>query len=329
MSVKFVQSPQVLNVNGEDFGWPANPDGVPNGMQIPCEDTQIVGAYWRIPQTQGPRVIGFTYLVATDAIPPTADAVKVLRVKLIGTGGITQIDMAIADADNIGTTSPPNRFAYLCDGVGGTLPVMPLVTIPVPIMQSGPQITDPATGDRTYIFAFPDNPSALLYQVNGIWFNGIAPTPAYVAAGITTVAGVVSYANTHWSVYGTFSNPSTNILKLVNTDSDTVPVYMSGVDVSLAPANQCIDLTAFSTPSLVDGVSFDGGTTVIPVTPFMLTNNPVTLYNVLKDVMSSGTTFNTTSVSHKLGILTVQGLVSLIDTSGPTTVVSATAAVCS
>lgn len=324
MGVPFVQSNQVVTVNSQNWAWPANPNGTP--MQIPCENTEIIGSFWRIPQMQGNRVIGYTDLTAVNqSVKPQDDAIKVLRVKLTDTGGITTLDMAIADTDNIATTSPPNQFAYLCDGAGGTLPVMPTVVIPIPIQQLGPQSTNSTTGARTFIFPFPANPSGLLYNIQGIWLDGAAPTPAYVAAGKTTVANVVTYANSNWSRFGTWSNPSTNVLQLVSGTGDVQYVAKAGIVVSLAPAAYCIDLTAFSTPAAVNGVKFGTGD-IIPVPAFLLTDNNATLYNVLRQIMSSGTAFNLT-IAHKLGISTVQALVHLYNDSS--VVASATAGVCS
>ncbi len=324
MGVPFVQSNQVTAVNSQNWAWPTNPNGTP--MQIPCENTQIIGSFWRVPQTQGNRVTGYTDLTAVNqTVKPQPDAIKILRVKLTDTGGITTLDMAIADGDNVATASPPNQFAYLCDGNGGTLPVMPTVVIPIPIQQLGPQTQDATTGDRTFVFPFPANPAGLEYNIEGIWLDGAAPTPAYAPSGITTVAGVVTYANSNWSRFGTWSASSTNVLQLVSTTGDVQYVAKAGIVVALAPKAYCIDLTAFSTPAAVNGVKFGTGNT-IPVPAFLLTDNNATLYNVLQKIMSSGTSFNTT-IAHKLGITTVQGIVHLYEDTS--LVASSTAGACS
>lgn len=323
--IQFVQSNQVTNVNGEDWAYPANPNGTQ--LQIPCSDSEIIGSYWRIPQSLGNRVIGYQYQVDNQTPnPPTPDSIKILRVKLTNTAGITQVDFAIVNTDHIATTSPPNQYAYLCDGVGGTLPVMPTVTIPYPILQTPPQITDNA-GDNTFIFPFPANTGGLEYQMNSIWLNGAAPTPAYVAAGITTVAGVVTYANAHWGIYGTWSNPSTDILQLYSPVGATQQVANAGMNVQLAPVNFCFNLTAYSTPANVNQVKFGTG----PLIPFpngawLLTNNNVTLMNQLVPVMASQTVFST-SVSHKLNVLTVQDTPKLYFNGS--LVVASTAGACS
>lgn len=322
MAIKFLQSNQVTNVNGEDFGYPNNPNGLP--LQIPCEDSQIIGAFWRIPQTQGDRLIGYQYLVADgSSTPPQPDALKILRVKLTNTAGITQVDFAILNTDNLASSSPANQYAYLCDGLGGTLPVMPTVTIPAPILQSGPQITD-ATGDNTFIFPFPDNPSGLLYTVFAAWFNGAAPTPTYAPSGITTAAQFVTWANTNWSTYGTWTNPSTDIVKLYSPVGAGTPVNNAGIVVYLTPVNYCFDLTAYSSPTSINGVQFGTGS-IIPVPAFLLTNNPVTLMNVLIPIMSSRAIFSTT-VAHKLGINTVQATPKLYN--GASLVVTAASGTC-
>ena len=305
MSVKFIQSNQVTAFNGEDFGYPANPNGTP--LQIPCIDTEIIGSFWRIPQPLGNRLQGYQYIVDNQTPnPPTPDSIKVLRVKLTNDAGISTVDMAILNSDNIATTSPPNQYAYLCNGTGATLPVMPTVVIPYPILQTPPQITD-STGDNTFLFPFPSNPSGLLYQMNAIWLNGAAPTPAYVAAGITTVAEVVTYANAHWSVYGTWSNPSTDILKLYSPVGAGQQVLNAGMNVALAPTNFCFNLTSFTTPVNVNQVKFGSGPLMtLPGGAFLLTTNTVTLMNQLVPVMSSETVYNTSGVANKLGILTTQ-----------------------
>ena len=323
MSVKFVVSNQAVDINGEVFAFPNNPNGTP--VQIPCDQTEIIGSYWRIPQFIGSRVVGYVYAVATNtSVKPANSDIKVLSIKLTDTAGVTQMMLAIVDADNVATTSPPNQLAYLCDGLGGSLPVMPTVTIPIPIQQTGPQSTDTTTGANTFIFPFPANPDAREYDISGIWFNGVPPTPAYAPSGITTVAGVVTYANTNWSAVGTFSNPTGNILKLVSPAGGS-QVTKAGIIVSLAPVDYCFDLSAFSTPANVDGVQFGSGTIIKLPSGFVLTNNPVTLMNVLIHVMSSGTIFNT-SVTHKLGINTVQDTPQLYD--GVTSIVTASGGTC-
>lgn len=303
--VPYVRSNQVVHVNGQDFAWPANPNGVPGGMSIPTLGTQVVGPYWRIPQTQGPRVIGFAYLVADNSTTkPQPDALKVLSLKLTGEGGVTNIIIAIADNDEYPGTTPASQWAFLADGLGGTLPVMPTVTIPVPIMQQDAQVIDPSTGARTFIFVLPDNPLGLLYNVNGIWFNGLVPSPTYVPAGITTPAGFAAYGTTNWSDYGTWSATG-NVVKLVSPTSAVIPVTKAGIDVNLTPTDFCFDLSAYSTPALVNGIRFGGTATIIPVTPFMLTDDPNVLLNVLKPKMAPSTVFST-AVANKLGVKTVQ-----------------------
>lgn len=319
--VPFVQSNQVVNVNSQDFAWPANPNGI--SVQIPTEGTQIIGSFWRIPQTLGPRVIGFQYLVANSSVKPQADALKVLQLKLTGTGGITSMMIAITDSDDLPGSTPPNQFAYLADGLGGSLPVMPTVTIPIPIMQQSAQSTDSTTGAKTFIFPFPVNPAGLEYQVNGMWLNGVLQTPAMT--GLTSVAGVVAQFNTDYSDYGTWSAPSTNVLKLVSLPSSTVPVTKAGIDVELAPTDYCFNLTAYSSPAAVDGLKF-GSSPIIPLTPFMLTDDPAVLLNVLKAKMSTQTVFSTT-IAHKLGIKTVQATPALYNNG--VLVVASTGVVCS
>jgi|GEM_PF-4444105 len=322
--ITFVQTNQAVKVNANDFAWPNEPNGVP--LQIPCQNMEIIASYWRIPQYQGNRVTGYAYVVCSEtSTKPQPDALKVLRVKLTDTAGITTVDMAILDTDNNSYSSPPNQLAYLCDGLGGTLPVMPTVTIPVPMQQSGPQ-TD-TNGLNTFVFTFPSNPLGLGYTLNGAWFNGAAPYVAIDLSGITTVAGFVSWANSNLSNYGTFTALSAVTFKLVsNTASATIPVFAAGISVDLTPVYFCFSLSGYSTPAVVNQFEFGTGGIQNFKVPFMLTNNPVVLQNQLIPVMSTGTVFDSTSYSHQLGILTTQALPKLYNNG--VLVVASTAGIC-
>lgn len=320
--ITFVQTNQATNVNGLNYAYPANPNGTP--FQIPCQDTQIIASYWRIPVTAGNRVVDYDYIVATEtSTPPTPDAIKILRVKLTNTAGVTQLDFAIVNTDNIAASSPPNQFAYLCDGLGGTLPVMPIVAIPIPIQESSPASTD-ASGNNTFIFAFPVNPDGREYNIQGEWYNGSVPGTPYAPSGITTVAAVRTWFAANRSSYGTWSNPSTNILKLVSAPGSGTYVTKAGIVVSLAPVNYCFDLTSFSAGTPVNQIQFGTGG-IISLTPFTLTNDPNVLINAIKSKMSAQTTFST-SVAHKLGISTVQETPKLLNSG--TTVATASSGTC-
>lgn len=324
MSNKFVVTNQAVEINGEVYGYPNNQNGTT--MYIPCEQTEIIGSYWRVPQKQGGRLIGYQYVSDNGGtIPPTADSIKVLSVKLTNDAGITNVIFAILNSDNVGTTSPPNQLAYLCNGNGGTLPVMPLVTIPYPILQTAPVNTD-SSGTNTFVFSFPANPLGLEYTMNGVYFNGLVPTPAYAPSGITTLAGVVSYMNTNWSVYGTFTALSAVTIGLSSPTSASTQVFFAGINVDLTPTNYCFNLTAYSTPASVNQVQFGSGT-ILSVPAFQLTNDPVVLMNALIPVMSSGTIFNPTGVAHKLGINSTQATPKLLFDGSA--VVTASAGVCS
>lgn len=300
MSVLFVQTNQLFGTNGETFGWPTYPNGI-SGKQIPCDNTQIINTYWRIPKMLGNRLIGYTELVATDDTKPTPDSAKFIRVKHTGgNSGPTTYDFAVADSDNIGASSPPNQFAYLCDGLGGTLPVMPTVTIPTPILQSGPQSTD-SDGANTFIFAFPANPNALLYGIPYPWFNGVAPTTAYVPAAITTTALFATWANSNWGDYGTWSAPTTGTVKLISETTDTIPVTLAGMAVSLTAKHFCLTLNASA--DAVNGIKISG-----QVYPFAALSAGRTNRQALIDRISKffpGATFSI-SVTNKIDVLTTQ-----------------------
>lgn len=293
--VPFVQSNQVTEINGESFGWPNYPNGI--SKQIPVAGTEIVNSYWRIPVTQGNRVIGYNKLVATDATKPTADSLKVLRVKASDN---TEYEFAITDDDNVSTTTPANQFAYLANGLGGSLPVMPTVTIPTPILQSGTQSSS-STG-RVFVFAFPANPLGLLYAIPYPWFNGVAPVAAYAPAGITTAAQFVTWANTaaKWPMYGTWSSVG-NVVSLLNTDSDTIPLDLAGMEISLTAVHFCLTLNASA--DAVNGIKIDGA--IMPITPLLAgRTNRQDLINAIQKYFP-GSTF-TTAIATKIDVLTTR-----------------------
>jgi len=296
----FIESNQVVGVNGVAFVYPNYVTGVVNGIQkqLNCNNLEIINSFWKVPFVVGTQVQKYTYLVAVNtSTPPTADSLKVLIVK--DTTDNADYEIAIALTDNIATTSPPSQLAYLCNGTGGTLPVMPTVTIPFPIIQFSPTSTDGT--NNVFTFAFPANPNSLLYSIPAPWFNGLAGAPAYVPAGITTPGQFVTWANSNWSAYGTWSNPSGTIVTLTSLVSN---VTKCGMQIALTPANFCFNLTAFSTPALVNGVKFGSGTT-IALDAFMLTNDPNVLIAALQKRMSAESTTFSTTVAHKLGIATV------------------------
>ncbi len=301
MATNFVVAPQVVGVNGQAYVYPNYITGIVNGIskQLNCNNLAIVNSFWKIPFVVGTVVTKYTYEVAVNtSVPPTPDSIKVLIVK--DQLDQTTYEIAIANTDNVGTTSPPNQLSYLCDGQGGSLPTMPTVTIPFPIIQFLPTSTDGT--NNTFTFTFPANPNSLLYSIPAPWFNGVAGAPAYVPAGITTPAQFVTWANSNWSAYGTWANPGAGtVVTLVSLVSN---VTTAGFQIALTPANFCFDLSAFSTPALVNGVKF-GSSATITMDAFMLTNDPNVLAAQLQKKMSAeSTTFNT-SVSHKLGVATV------------------------
>lgn len=297
MGVPFVESNQVLEISGQSYGWPNYPDGL-SGKFIPCNDTVIINSFWKIPVTLGNRVIGYNYLVATDSTKPQEDAVKILRVKHLPSN--TEYGFAIVDTDNIASSSPANQFVYLCDGAGGTLPVMPTVTIPVPIMQSGPQSTA-TDGTNTFIFAFPQNPNGCLYAIPYPWFNGAAPTTAYVPGAIDTTAEFVTWANSNWSDYGTWTAVSAYTVKLESATDDTIYVEKAGMEVSLTPKHYCLTLNA--TPDAVNGIKISG--TVFPIDPISAGRaNRQALIDKIKKYFPEGVF--TTDVTNKIDLYTTQ-----------------------
>lgn len=303
--IQYVADGQVVGVNGEMFIYPNYITGVVGALPtklINCYDMIIINSFWLIPQVVGNTVARYNELLAVNTtIKPTVDALKVLKVK--DKTDQSEYYLAISDTDNaISTASPPaptNYFAYLCDGSGGSLPTMPTVTIPFPLIQFAPSSTDGT--DNTFTFPFPSNPLGLLYSIPAPWFNGVAGTPVYAPSGITTAALFVTWANTNWSGYGTWTS-SGDIVTLVSAVTN---VTLAGMQVALTPKAYCFNLTAYSTPAQVNQFKFGSSGTLISVPAFMLTNDPVVLMNQLMKKMTAESTTYGTSVSHKLQVNTV------------------------
>lgn len=313
MAINYVDTLQCVEVNGQSYQWP----NYPNGIQkvIPCRAT-IMGVFWKLPVTLGNRLISYNYRVAVDAVKPTPDALKVLRLK-DALDANTEYGIALLDSDGVTGYS----FIDNCNGCCGATPVMATVTIPQPILQSPPQTS--VAGVNTFVFPFPANPNALLYDIDFPWFNGVGPVTPYVAAGITTAALFVIWANANWSDYGTWSSVG-DVVRLASEDGVSVIfVTEAGVAPNLVPAPWCFDLTAFSTPAAVNGVQFGTGS-ILPFAPFMLTNvNQTTLQNRLTPFMPFATF---TPITNKLTVTSLQAVPKLYD--GVTLIATATAGVC-
>ena len=326
MAVNYVQTNQATGHNGVDLTALNFQTGVVSGQTVAIPTAQngafIVGAFWRIPVVLSGTLIKYQFAEAFDSTKPQPDALKVLRVKW----DRESWDFAILDTDYVGST---NTFGTLADGLGGSLAIMPTVTIPFPIIQDAPVATT-SDGTRTFIFSFPANPNALTYSIPWPCFNGVAGTPAYSPATqsppvtVTTPAQFVTWANTNWSAYGTWSS-SGNIVTLLTISSDSVYVDHAGVLAQLTPTAWCLDCTSFSTPAAVNGLKIGTGS-IIPFGAFMATNaNMQTLINAIKPHFEDGAVF--TIVGTKINIVTVLPVLTIYD--GVTLVKTATAGVCS
>lgn len=295
--VNFVLTTQCLEINGVDISQLNFSTGEVIGKtkNIPCVGTNIVGAFWHTPIVQGAQVTKYEYAQAVDAVKPTPDSVKVLRLKNIR----DTYDIAILDTDFVGVL---DEFATLCDGLGGSLATMPTVVIPFPIFQNGPSST-PAAGDNIFTFPFPANPAGLEYNIPWPWFDGVAPGTPYAGSGITTAADFVTWANANWDAYGTWTS-SGDIVHLESTSSDDVPITKAGLGVSLVPAAWCLDLTSV-TGYTVNGLKFGTGS-ILTFPAFTLTStNMQTLINAIGPLFEDGATL-TVSGTHKINIVTVQ-----------------------
>lgn len=328
--VNFIQSNQVLGVNGQYYilanyatGLVAGPnDPQTVKRQISTANITIVNSFWLIPRVQNGHVIGYAEQTAINtATPPTPDSIKVLRIK--DKSDQSNYDLAIALTDNISTSSPPNTFAFDADGLGGALPVMPTVVIPFPVIEFLP--TSVVGSNNIFTFTFPANPNALLYSIPAPFFNGVLAGTPYAPSGITTPAQFVTWANTNWSVYGTWANPTGTVITLT---SATTNVTAAGLIIALTPAAFCFDLTAYSTPALVNQIKFGTSGTLINFPgAFMLTNNSAVLAAQLANVMPSQSTTYGFAVTHKLQVNTVVATPKLYNSGS--LVVTSTAGVCS
>jgi hypothetical protein len=290
--VNFVYCPQILGQNGIFYFYYNYVTGLVCGVgdpntvtkQLQTSNVTIVNSFWLIPRVQNGRVIGYAVEAAINtSVPPTIDSCKALLVK--DKQDVTSYYIAIANTDNIATSSPPNQFAYDADGLGGSLPVMPTVTLPFPVIQNPP--TSVSGSNNIFTFNLPNNPLGLLYSIPAAFFNGALSATPYAPSGITTPAGFVTWANAHWSAYGTWSNPTGTIIQLT---SATTNVSFAGFIAALTPAPWCFSLAGFGTPSQVNQVKFGSTGTVLSVPAFMLGTNPATLQAVLQTVMTQEST---------------------------------------
>lgn len=320
MAVNYVQSNQVITHNGVDLTNLNFQTGVVTGQTVNIPTAQqgafIIDAFWRIPVTLDGILINYQYQQAFTSTKPKPDALKVLRVKYERDSW----ELAITDSDYVGTT---NAFGTLADDLGGALATMPTVSIPFPIIQGRP-VTTNTSGTNTFVFAFPQNPLALLYSIPWPWFNGVAPATPYAPTGITTPALFVTWANTNWGMYGTWTSNG-NIVTLSSPTSATIPVTRAGVLASLTPASWCLDLTSFSTPAAVNGMQL-GTATVIPFGAFMLSSaNLQPLINAIQPHFESGAVFAITTT--KINITTVSAVLKIYNNT--TVKATATTGVCS
>lgn len=304
--VNFIQCNQVIGVNGQNYIYQNYVTGLvcgPNDpqtvkKQLSTANMVIINSFWKIPRVQSGRVIGYAEETAINtSVQPTADSIKFLRIKNLQ--DLTEYDIAINLTDNIGTSSPPNQFAFDADGLGGILPVMPTVVIPFPIIQSPAQTNVGGVG--TFVFTLPLNPLGLMYSIPAPWFNGVAPGSPYAPSGITTPAGFVTWANANWTAYGTWANPTGNVITLASST-----VKAAGFIAALTPAPWCFNLAPYSTPALVNQIKFGSGGTLISVPAFELTNNGAVLQSVLQNHMSAESTNFIVFNDNKLQVNTTQ-----------------------
>lgn len=292
---------------------------------IPTINTFVEAAYWMIPIVVGGVLTKFNWQIATGSVPPVLGCWKVLRLK----NERQQWDIAIANTDEIGGVSQWSTYA---DGLGGSLPSMPVVALPFPVIQDAPisSVLSGSTTTNTFYFTFPQNPNSLLYNISCAWFNGAAMVPAYAPAGITTPAQFVTWANTNLSAYGTWSSNGLTVI-LSSPSTAVTPVTIAGMNAQLVPKAYCLSLTSFLSGQNVNGISFGAGP-VNAFGAFQLTGSAASLQQLVTAItpfFETGAQFAifASGASAKIQITTL--LASPIIYNGATPVAGSTSGGCS
>lgn len=255
---------------------------------IPTIGTFVLSAEWMVPITVLGQFQGFQLLDATgQSVPPTPGCWKILNLK----NERQQWAVAIANTDEIGGNSQWGTYA---NGLGGSLPSMPIVALPFPVIQSKP-IPPPAgtvTTGNVFYFTFPLNPQGLGYNIQCVWFNGVAPVTPFVPGSITTPAAFVTWANANWGSYGTWSSNGLTVI-LASPSTAVTPVTLAGLNAQLVPATYCLSLTSFLIGQNVNGIGF-GSAPVNAFGAFQLTGSYASLQQLvtaIKPFFDTGATF--------------------------------------
>ena len=254
---------------------------------IPTIGTEVMAAYWMIPIIFGGIIRGYNWQVATGSTPPVAGCWKILRLK----NNREEWDIAIANTDEIGGVSQWGTYA---DGLGGSLPSMPVVSLPFPTIQDAPisSVLSGTTTTNTFYFTFPTNPQGLQFNIQCVWFNGVAPGTAYNGTA-TSPATFVTWANANWSAYGTWTYNGQTVI-LTSPSTAVTPVTIAGMNAQLVPATYCLALTSFLSGTNVNGIGFGSSGPIAAFGAFQLTGSYASLQQLVTAItpfFDAGATF--------------------------------------
>lgn len=206
-------------------------------LQIPCEDIAVQGTLWFVPQIANGILTGYRPDMSADK--PTTDSIHVLRI-LDRTKNSTYY---ILIADNADETV----FTNLCNNCCDESSIMPVVTIPEPIIEEAPCPTVPS-GTPVYDFQFniPANPYSLDYRAPYISINGVVQADLAGPYADPT-ALLAAFTGTYGSA-GTWTlNDDETLLLLSSTTTET-----AGVTVELIDESYCFEIP--DTNTTVNGI---------------------------------------------------------------------------
>jgi hypothetical protein len=165
--------------------------------------TLTEGLVWFVPVIVKGRLKNYRPVIQTAK--PTADSVRAVRVKDTETGNTYYLALGDAALDT--------DFSTICNACcSATSNNLPAVTVPNPLLEEY-GCTNATTGNYEYVYVAPSLVAGEVYRAEGS-LEGVAFTGA-LAGGHASVAAFVTWANTNWSAYGTWSAVG-QTLKLTN-----------------------------------------------------------------------------------------------------------------
>ena len=271
-------------------------------------DLRYEGPYWITPVISFGRVLRPNLQPAgNSSTPPVSGAFKAIRLISRTTGLDTYVAVTNSDC-----TAGVNAWATAVDDVSGTVPTMPTVTIPAPVL-TNPPVTTTGSGTsltNTFYIPLPLNPNSKHYGCAFPWFNGQAPATAFPTSA-TSVSALVTALNTAYSGSGaynvTFSQVgTTNTLKAVSVNSGTGTFITTlGMNITLTPVSYSVTPPTAPTVLTCDGVLINGVNTKFPGGGITVNSgNLSALVNAITPIFESAATFSYSSSA--VSVVTVQ-----------------------